>query len=232
MTVLSWGKIEEYWYFIHADEFMVCKSLLSHQLCKYVETVHVVSVMIVIDFMDHISGSEIYLHRFSKSLNCVKDRWHTTLTSRCLQRVLILQHRITEHLRLEGTSGGFWSSLLLKAGPLCGNTRVSRAPASWVLKRLWKEVAQPPWAMWVHLVCCTIQHEQWCSVTPIQIAIVISVSKINPFPDKGCSDWGYNIFWPQTHCHCSAGLLSKLSRFLGNYNNVLKCSAMSFVQEY
>lgn len=134
MTVLSWGKIEEYWYFIHADEFMVCKSLLSHQLCKYVETVHVVSVMIVIDFMDHISGSEIYLHRFSKSLNCVKDRWHTTLTSRCLQRVLILQHRITEHLRLEGTSAGFWSSLLLKAGPLCGNTRVSRAPAIWGLK--------------------------------------------------------------------------------------------------
>lgn len=67
------GKIEEYWYFIHGDEFMVRKSLLSHQLCKYEETIHVVSVMIVIDFMDRISGSEIYLHRFSKSLNRFKD---------------------------------------------------------------------------------------------------------------------------------------------------------------
>jgi len=48
-------------------EFIVRNSVLSHRLCKREETVHAVSLMILIDLVDHISCSEIALHKCRKS---------------------------------------------------------------------------------------------------------------------------------------------------------------------
>lgn len=69
--ILSWEKYNESKNsgisFMKMKEFIVRNSLLSHQLCKCEETVHVVSLMILLDLMDHISCSEISLHKCRKS---------------------------------------------------------------------------------------------------------------------------------------------------------------------
>lgn len=48
-------------------EFIVRNCLLSHQLCKHEETVHVVGSMILLILRDLISSREISLHKCRKS---------------------------------------------------------------------------------------------------------------------------------------------------------------------